>query len=172
MTLIFVDCEGYGPAPGLNNPTKFEFGAVEFKTRQTFYGQGATKETFSAFRTWLLDFTSTCKKCKGLGYLPAGDCPDCRGARRSRLTFVSDNVAYDWQFINYYLHLFCHDNPFGHSGRRLGDFYAGLKGNFYETQKWKAWRKTPHDHNPVNDAMGNVEAFEQILKLASVRPRL
>jgi hypothetical protein len=23
-----------------------------------------------------------------------------------------------------------------------------------------------HDHNPVNDAMGNVEAFEEILRLA------
>lgn len=26
--LIFVDCEGYGPAPTLNDDSKFEFGAV------------------------------------------------------------------------------------------------------------------------------------------------
>jgi len=25
-------------------------------------------------------------------------------------------------------------------------------------------RTTPHDHNPVHDAMGNLEAFERLLK--------
>jgi hypothetical protein len=32
------------------------------------------------------------------------------------------------------------------------------------TQGWKRLRVTPHDHNPVNDAMGNPEAFERILR--------
>jgi hypothetical protein len=27
------------------------------------------------------------------------------------------------------------------------------------------FRRTAHDHNPVNDAMGNVEAFEEILRV-------
>ncbi len=31
---------------------------------------------------------------------------------------------------------------------------------------WKRFRKTAHDHNPVNDAMGNVEAFDEILRLS------
>ena len=57
------------------------------------------------------------------------------------------------------------DNPFGHSGRRIGDFWAGLTGTG-ATQGWKRLRKTAHDHNPVNDAMGNAEAFEEILRLA------
>lgn len=163
MALIFVDCEGKGPAPGLNNDAKFEFGAVEYRTRESFHGYGGTEQTFRNFAGWLLEFTHPCKKCKGQGYLPDGDCPSCRGLGRSRLTFVSDNVAYDWQFINYYLHKFTGSNPFGHSGRRIGDFFAGLKGDFYAAQDWKKWRKTPHDHNPVHDAMGNVEAFERIM---------
>jgi len=137
-SLIFIDCEGHGPAPSFNNEEKFEFGAVDYETRKTFYGIGATKETFWNFNNWLKQF-------------------------KKPLKFISDNVAYDWQFINYYFIKFCKKNPFGHSGRRISDFYAGLKRNFDDTQSWKRWRKTPHDHNPVNDAMGNVEAFEKLI---------
>ena len=41
-----------------------------------------------------------------------------------------------------------------------------MNNNFGETQSWKRFRQTRHDHNPVNDAMGNVEAFEEIKKIA------
>lgn len=139
MPLIFVDCEGHGPAPGLNDDEHFEFGAVDYHTLETFHGVGATAETFQAFDRWLLKHG------------------------KARPVFVSDNPAYDWQFINYYFHLHLGHNPFGHSARRIGDFYAGLVGNWSETQKWKRWRKTKHDHHPVHDAMGNVEAFKEIL---------
>ena len=27
------------------------------------------------------------------------------------------------------------------------------------------FRRTAHDHNPVNDAMGNVEAFDEIMRV-------
>ena len=138
MSLIFVDCEGNsGGAPSTGKMT--EFGAVEYKSRQTFYGKDNSQETFTAFREWLASVSS------------------------GRPIFVSDNPAYDWQWINYYFHLYFQENPFGHSARRIGDFYAGLCGNFYETQRWKKLRVTKHDHNPVNDAMGNVEAFERLL---------
>jgi hypothetical protein len=53
-------------------------------------------------------------------------------------------------------------NPFGYSARRIGDFAAGLKGDFYAKQDWKRLRITNHDHNPVNDAMGNAESFRSI----------
>jgi hypothetical protein len=139
--LIFVDCEGHGPAPTLNDSGAFEFGAVAYPSRQTFHGVGATKETFEKFDDWI---SSIIEK----GFRPL---------------FVSDNPAYDWQFINYYFHLFLGRNPFGHSARRIGDFYAGLVGNFTNASSWKKMRITAHDHNPVNDAMGNLEAFERIL---------
>src|SRR3989338_4529440 len=127
--LIFVDCEGHGPAPTLNDETLFEFGAIDYKSKQSFHGQGATKETFKKFSDWLNQFPG-------------------------RLIFVSDNPAYDWQFINYYFHKFLGSNPFGHSARRISDFYAGLMGDFAETQSLKKLRITEHDHNPVHDAMG------------------
>ena len=152
MALIFVDCEGVNVVDG----TMTEFGAVEYKTKQTFHGYlrdyqpfymnsyavMATK-VFTDFAEWLAQF-------------------------KGRPIFVSDNPAYDWQGINYGFLRFVGENPFGHSARRISDFYAGLVGDFYKTQEWKSLRITPHNHNPVNDAMGNVEAFERLL--AGERP--
>jgi hypothetical protein len=154
-TLVFVDCEATGPCPGLGVLT--EFGAVDFETRRTFHGvlhdsepdpanpvmsvlTGGSydpAEVFGAFAGWLAE----------LGGSPV---------------FVSDNPAYDFQWINHgFWHALGH-NPFGHSGRRIGDYYAGLVGDFRRAQDWKRFRVTPHDHDPVHDALGNVEAFETI----------
>jgi len=160
MSLIFVDCEAWGNSPVTGQLT--EFGAVEYKSRKTFHGvvvpgtrpskdNPAVPEkkvaliidewrAFVQFETWLNQF--------------AGD---------GRLIFISDNPAFDWQWINagFWKHL--NRNPFGHSARRIGDFAAGLAGDFYQSSKWKQLRVTKHDHNPVNDAMGNVEAFSALL---------
>lgn len=139
MSLFFVDCEapfGVG-SPAVGDMT--EFGAVEFKSRAYFHGHNPSRETFEAFREWLL------KTSKG------------------RPVFISDNPAYDWQWINFYFWRHFGENPFGHSARRIGDFYAGLVNDFYNSSKWKKLRITKHDHNPVNDALGNVEAFQRML---------
>ena len=155
--LIFVDCEATGPCPGKGELT--EFGAVEFSTRATFHGvlfesrpnpenpalsmlTGKAFDpvtVFSGFEAWLLSMTT------------------------GRCIFVSDNPAFDFQWINHGFHHALGRNPFGHSARRISDFYAGLVGDFGNTQAWKRFRVTPHDHNPVNDAMGNVEAFARLL---------
>ena len=139
MSLIVVDCEaplGVG-APSVGDMTCF--GAVEVKSRKTFFGKDASRETFEAFAAWLKEVSD------------------------KRPVFVSDNPAYDWQWINYYFWRYLGENPFGHSARRIGDFYAGLVGNFYKANEWKRLRETPHDHNPVNDAIGNVEALQKLL---------
>lgn len=155
--LIFVDCEASGPCPGKGELT--EFGAVHYLSRATFHGVLFERrpnpadprfkeltgvafdpvEVFTAFEAWLLSVTE-------------GHC-----------VFVSDNPAFDFQWINYGFHHTLGRNPFGHSARRISDFYAGLTGRWGNTQAWKRLRVTKHDHNPVNDAMGNVEAFERLL---------
>jgi len=74
-----------------------------------------------------------------------------------RAKFISDNNGFDWQFINYYFHRFCDGNPFGHSSTNLGSLYKGyVKDN---KKNFKHLRKTVHDHNPVNDCLGNCEAL-------------
>jgi hypothetical protein len=69
-------------------------------------------------------------------------------------------LAYDWQWINYYFHTYLEKNPFGFSGRRIGDMFAGM--NFDTFVKWKHLRKTKHTHNPVDDAIGNAEVLLQM----------
>jgi hypothetical protein len=152
VTLIFVDCEAdyNSPCPGLGEGMT-EFGAVEYALRQTFHGLPRMDfdREFPAADPWyatMIEFESWLHQF------------------REPYIFVSDNPAYDWQWINYHFHHALKRNPFGHSARRIGDYYAGLVGDFRAASKWKKLRITKHDHNPVNDAMGNVEAFERILK--------
>ncbi len=138
MSLIFVDCEapfGKG-SPSVADMT--EFGAVEYQSMASFHGKDCSPDTFVRFNSWLLKFPKP-------------------------YVFLSDNPAYDWQWINFYFWKYMGYNPFGHSARRIGDFYAGLQRDFWASSKWKKFRKTPHDHNPVHDAVGNAEAFREIL---------
>jgi hypothetical protein len=79
-TLIVVDCEapfGVG-APSVGDMT--EFGAVDFNAlregrTETFHGTDCSEETFSKFREWL--------------------------EPRKPVVFVSDNPAYDFQWVNF-----------------------------------------------------------------------
>ena len=150
---IIVDVEG-GAAGGhcAGDRRMGEFGAVlfdkpPFETR--FYGKDDSVFTLRAFDLWLET-------------LAAGD----------RIIFVSDNVAYDWQHINWALWNRVGHNRFGHSGRRIGDFYAGMKGDWRDTQGWKKLRVMPHDDHPVNDALGNAEALWSLTKGSRERKRL
>jgi len=135
--LIFVDTEDANPTK--DGWTLREFGAVHYDTMTTFHGKDSSRETFEAFNTWLTSF--------GPG----------------RKIFITDNVAYDWPPIHFYMKKYFNTNPFGWSARRIGDFYAGLVGDFRNASKWKKLRVTPHDHNPVHDALGNAEAFRRIM---------
>ena len=72
---------------------------------------------------------------------------------------ISDNPVFDWQWINYYFHYYLGYNPFGHSARRIGDLYCGMKMNTKLNREWKKLRMIKHDHNPVNDAKGNANAL-------------
>jgi len=115
-----------------------EFGAVAWPSRVTFHGKDDTRHTFLAFRDWLTQFPG-------------------------RPVFWSDNPAYDWQVINILFLKYQHENPFGWSARRIGDFYAGLVGDVNRQSDWKKLRITDHDHNPVHDALGNLEAFDRMM---------
>lgn len=92
----------------------------------------------------------------------AQTCPDGQ-----RPIMVSDNPGYDSMWFTCFLDSQGVANPFGHSSRRIGDFYAGTKGNWRRTSDWKRLRKTAHTHNPVDDARGNAEALHIILGIDS-----
>jgi DNA polymerase III epsilon subunit-like protein len=167
MSLVIVDVESDGPIPA--EFSMVCFGAVVFDDRleRTFYGRtrpisdrfvpealavsGFSREQHMAFddpkavmenfAVWLGEQT------------------------KGRPIFVSDNLAFDWQFINYYFHRFLGRNPFGFSGRRIGDLYAGLVKDAFKATEWKKYRVTAHTHNPVDDARGNAETLRKFKEL-------
>ena len=158
MTLIFVDVEAAGLTPMTGTMT--EFGAVDYTTRQYFHGKifestpdpetpaiPVVGQRIRPLGEVMSDFDQWIKMVSG----------------SSRPIFVSDNPAYDFMWIATAFDVSLGRNPFGHSARRIGDFYAGLKRDFYTRQDWKRLRKTPHDHHPVNDAMGNLEAMDVMM---------
>jgi len=162
MSYIIVDVEADGPIPHKYSMVCFGAVIVEPSLTKTFYGK--TKPISSE---WIPDSLAV----SGFTRVEHENFDDpiivmrdfeawIKQNATSRYTFASDNVAFDWQWINYYFHYFLGSNPFGHSGRRLGDLYCGMKMDAGLNQEWKwKYRKQKHDHNPVNDAMGNAQAL-------------
>lgn len=87
-----------------------------------------------------------------------------------RPVLVSDNPAYDWQFVNGYLWKFAGRNPFGHSARRIGDLYSGLQQGTRLAGDWRRLRMTPHTHHPVDDDRGVAEALVAMKELGLSAP--
>lgn len=166
MILVLVDVEALGKSPFSGEMT--EFGAVALNrsvtsVQSTFHGklieaipdpknpaipfipEGArrydTHKVMNRFHKWLL----------GLG---------------DRVVFVSDKNGYDYSWVNYYFDMVGLENPFGHSSRRIGDFAAGLKSDYFNTSKWKQLRDTRHSHHPVDDSLGNAEALIKLVAMS------
>lgn len=163
--LVDVECEWGSLSPFNGRMT--EFGVAELDSGETYHGilynavqdpdndvkftiaegdQGYdVHEVMHDFKNWIDSFQA------------------------DRCIFVSDNPAYDYMWIIEAFDRAGVDNPFGHSARRIGDFAAGLERNWKLQSKWKKLRKTQHDHNPVNDALGNREALLELIKISQRR---
>jgi hypothetical protein len=160
---VFVDVEARGRSPVKG--TLAEFGAVT-ESLATFHGRlyestpdpdipaipvigrklATDLEVATRFASWLRSV-----------------------ANGKRLVFVSDNPGYDYMWIAGMFDRADMDNPFGHSSRRISDFWSGLNNDWSKTQGWKRFRLTPHDHNPVNDAIGNREAFHKLMEISETQ---
>lgn len=166
MALVFVDVEARGASPV--NGTMTEFGAVIYDPngkhhKKTFHGRlyEGTPDTDNPAvpvvgKRINSDVSVVVEFMEWLYEVSPGQC-----------TMVSDNPAYDFMWMAGLFDATHFVNPFGHSARRISDFWAGLNTKWGETQSWKEFRVTKHTHNPVDDAMGNVEAYEHIMTLAA-----
>lgn len=157
---ISFDGEYDGPVPGLYSMVCFGAVVVEDGLERTFYTQMRPLARAMYNKEALAISGFTREQHEGFPHPADGVVKFARWVNEMspgrRPIFCSDNPG-DWSFINYYLHLYNDGNPFGWSGRRIGDLYCGMK---MDTQsQWKFLRKTIHDHNPVNDAKGNAEAI-------------
>ena len=166
MTWYVVDVEATGPCPGMYSMFELAIVKVSNQINQylhlrmspvdgTSYIESALEATGNKIEI-IKQYESPEEQMKLLkGFL---------GVSKEGVTPVvwSDNIAFDWQFLNYYCHAFLGENPFGYSGRRIGDFYAGLTKDPRSSSKWKKFRKTKHTHNALDDAIGNAEALIEI----------
>ncbi len=82
-----------------------------------------------------------------------------------RRTLVSDNNGYDAMWLNCFTDAWTERVLFGHSSRRIGDFYAGTRQKWADHSSWKSLRRTRHTHHPLDDAHGNAEALRTLLGL-------
>ena len=167
MSYIVVDVEADGPIPYKYSMVSFGAVIVEPSLSKTFYG-----ELKPISDEWIPDALKVSGFTRDEHLLfndPKSVMIDFKNWIKSNVNgspiFISDNLAFDWQWINWYFHNFLGENPFGFSGRRIGDLYCGLKGDTRLNGEWKRkFRKTKHDHNPVNDAKGNAEALLELVK--------
>jgi hypothetical protein len=162
MSYIVVDVEADGPIPHKYSMVCFGAVIAEPSLSKTFYGQVRPIAT-----DWIPDALAVSGFSRQ-DHEKFEDPLAVMGKFNAWLQqhsvgspiFISDNLAFDWQWINYYFHYFTGKNPFGFSGRRIGDLYCGMKMDARLNREWKKlYRRTGHDHNPVNDAKGNAEAL-------------
>lgn len=160
---IMIDIEADGPCPGLFSMVCFGAVVVDRDINKSFYGR---LKPISDDWVWEALEVSGFSREETLKF----DDPEevmiqfnnwMKSLRITNPMFISDNNGFDWQFINYYFHRFFGSNPFGHSSTNLGSLYKGVVKDHYQT--FKRMRKTKHDHNPVNDSIGNVEALIEIV---------
>lgn len=172
MSWYVVDCESDGPVTGTDMYSLVCLGIVRlegYEIKETFYGQFAPISNL-----WIPEAlaVSGFTRDHHLIFPPAGETSrklydwTLKTNRNGRPTMWSDNIAYDWMWPNYYLHKYAGSNPFGFSGRRIADLACGLEKSAYS--KWKKLRRTKHDHNPVNDAIGNAEALITLCKQSGI----
>jgi hypothetical protein len=167
MSLIVVDIESDGPIPHKYSMVCFGAIIVEPSLSKTFYGE--TKPISEEWIPQALAISGFSREQHLTFDEPAGVMQNFKTwiaeNSNSHPIFISDNLAFDWQWINYYFHYFTGGNPFGFSGRRIGDMYSGLVKDYFKASEWKKFRQTTHTHNPVDDAKGNAEALLKIREM-------
>ena len=167
MSYIVVDVEADGPIPA--EYSMVSVGAVLFDDalQTTFYAQLRPISDRYVPEALAISGLSRQEQMKGEDPKPAMErfAEWLQRSSHGRPVFVSDNVAFDWQFVNYYFHRFLGRNPFGFSGRRIGDLYAGFVRDASKASEWKKFRLTPHSHHPVDDARGNAEGLKKLREL-------
>ena len=164
MSYIMVDVESDGPIPGDYSMICFGAVIVESRFDQTFYGQlKPISEKYIPEALSVSGFTREETTCFDD---PAKVMNDfalwIKQKSKESPKFISDNNGYDWMFICWYFHHFTGSNPFGYSSQNLGSLYKGVIKD--TTRNFKHLRRTAHTHHPVDDAIGNAEAFLRIIE--------
>lgn len=159
---IMVDVETDGPIPGDYSMIAIGAVVVEPGLQRTFkryirpHGKRFEDEAL-AVGGFTREQTMSDPKFEPPIYVMAEFMDWVIGLGLKKPIFIADNNGFDWSFVNWYFHHFIGDNPFGFSSQNLNSIYKGLVRDPFAS--FKHLRKTRHDHDPLNDAMGNAEAL-------------
>jgi len=174
MTWFSVDVEANGPVPGLYSMTSIGVVAVRGDLDETFYVELQPLPDAASIDEALAVGGMSLESLDEHGTEPvvamAALADWLMATSTNRPVLVSDNPGFDASFVSYYFALFGIDNPFGHSARRIGDLYSGLKGDWRQGSAWKDLRTTTHTHNALDDAIGNAEALRNIAAMGLAIP--
>lgn len=82
--------------------------------------------------------------------------------------FVGFNAPFDWQFINWYFHIFTGRNPFGINAIDIKAYYMGFSGSTWvdtSSSRLPSWLQPAHHkkHNALDDAIAQAEIFNRLL---------
>lgn len=186
--LLSMDVEASGPCPLHGDMISFAAWVIEPELTRCFdsgnmrpecekYSEGAYKsigmtreehlaaphtieERIFAFRDWLKPVLDEEHGRMVANALLQGK--DRNSVKKPRAVMLSDNPGFDFQWMNFEIMNVLGEPLLGHSARRIGDNWAGLRKRPLETQGWKKFRKAPHDHTPKNDSLGNAQAWNAI----------
>lgn len=164
MTYIMVDIEADGPIPGDYSMIALGAVVIDSNLDKTFLGylkpisdkfvpEALQVSGFSREQT--LQFDNPARVMANFNSWISANVKD-------RPMFISDNNGFDFMFVCWYFHHFLGQNPFGHTSTNLGSLYKGLVRN--TRKNFKHLRQTKHTHNPLDDALGNAQAFLRLAK--------
>jgi hypothetical protein len=155
---IMIDVESDGPIPGDYSMISFGAVVVDDKLDKTFYSklrpispkfvpEALAISGFSREET--LQFTDP-------GYVMSDFQRWLDENAGEKPVMVSD-CSYDWMFICWYFNHFLGHSPLGYWSENLESLYKGIERDM--DADFTPLRKTPHTHNPLDDAVGNAEAL-------------
>lgn len=82
--------------------------------------------------------------------------------------FVGFNAPFDWQFINWYFHVFLGSNPFGIKAIDIKAYYMGFSGSSWvntSSSRLPSWLQPANykKHNALDDAIAQAEIFSRLI---------
>lgn len=181
-TYISVDIEAAGPIPG--EYSMLSLGAcVVGDTSKTFYVE--IKPINDNYVQEALDVCGlSLEELKEKGTEPKKAMEEfenwirTQAAPESRAVFVSFGT-FDWMFVQYYFHRYLSRGPLGINGIDMKSYYMGMAHCDWKGTTKKRIRKAnpqltsqrKHTHNALDDAIGQAELFEKMLKFNSNRKK-
>lgn len=83
--------------------------------------------------------------------------------------FVGFNAPFDWQFVNWYFHVYTGSNPFGINAIDIKAYYMGAVHTTWSktsSSNLPNWLKVENKekHNALSDAISQAIIFERLLK--------